>query len=228
MTESIETSPRESPRPVRFSDIDLARYDGVMIDLDDTLYRYATCNEHGVRAAYGLGLWPGPQDEFAKEYRRARTVVTERLHPQGACRSRLFAFQAMLEARHVGQAFVHALALDRAYWDSFLEMMTPDEGALAFLDRCNEAGKPVCVVTDMTARIQIEKLVRLGVQSRISCLVTSEEVGAEKPDPRMFDAALDKMRLERDAVLMLGDDYRKDILGANAVGIEARLIKLDA
>ena len=50
----------------------------------------------------------------------------------------------------------------------------------------------------------------------------SEEVGAEKPDPRIFLAALNALRIEPHdfgRVLMVGNNLVRDIRGANQVGL---------
>lgn len=161
---------------------------------------------------------------IAKEYRAARQAVTDRLRPQGACRSRLFAFQALCEQRGETAPYLLAHELDAIYWRTFLDAMTMDAEALDFLYRCKQAALPVCVVTDMTAHVQIEKLQSLGLTDLINHLVTSEEVGAEKPDPRMFAAGLAKLGVEAAGAMMIGDDYDKDVRGAERCGLRASYI----
>lgn len=210
--------------PIRFGDVPLAGVRGVLIDVDDTVYAYEPAHRAGLAASHaalrviGLEL---PFDDFQRLYRRMRDAVTERLAPQGACRSRLFAFQSMLEQRGVPSAYVPALRLEAAYWDAFIEAMTLDAGAEELLDRCAAAGILVCAVSDMQAHLQVRKLVKLGIASRVRFLVTSEEVGEEKPSARMFQAALAKLGLTAPEVIMLGDSAEKDVAGAQALRIRA-------
>ena len=219
-------SPHLPPRTVAFGAVAVERLRGLLIDLDDTLYRYAPCHEAGLAAAYAhdpLGLdWP----DYATRYRAAREAVTTRLEPQGACRSRLFAFQMLCEGLGLAAPFARAALLDEAYWSGFLEAIVPHPGAMALLARCAEARVPVCVVTDMTAHVQIRKLARLGLEGLVAQLVTSEEVGAEKPDQRLFHEGLRKLGAEPQAAVMLGDSFEKDVKGALACGIPAGLIDL--
>lgn len=212
---------------VFYEDIDLGDVSGVLIDLDDTLYRYDPCHEAALSAAYthsGLGF---SKADYYAHYRIARNKVTERLDRQGACRSRLFAFQALCEEAGVSQPYFLAYELDRIYWTTFLAAMTPDKYALGFLNRCFENMVPVCIVTDMTAHVQIEKIRQLGIGGLVTHLVTSEEIGFEKPDPRMFLTALSKIGVAAEGAIMLGDSYAKDVEGALAVGIRAGLINLE-
>ena len=215
-----------TPPPTRFADIAPEAFAGVLIDLDDTLYHYAPCHAQGLAAAHAADPLGLSVADFAARYRAARDVVTLRLAGQGACRSRLFAFQAMAEALALPQGFARALGLEAVYWQHFIAAMVPHPAAVGFLARCAAAGVPVCVVTDMTAAVQIRKLARLGLGDAVAHLVTSEEIGAEKPDPRLFRSALAKLGVAAERAVMLGDSPEKDVRGALACGIAAGLIDL--
>lgn len=52
-------------------------------------------------------------------------------------------------------------------------------------------------------------------------VVASAAVGAEKPDPRIFERALDLSGARRDRVLHVGNDPVTDVEGATASGIDA-------
>ena len=211
----------------RFEAIPLRDVRGVLIDLDNTLYPYEPAHQKALRAAYEHTPVAMAWEVFATRYREARDHVTAALKPQGACRSRLLAFQFLCESWGVAAAFQKADELDGIYWGHFLEAMQPDAQALAFLDRCRVYALKICVVSDMTTSIQIRKLAQLGLTNRIDYLVTSEETGAEKPDPRMFTAGLRKLGLRPDEAIMIGDDEAKDVEGAKACGLRAYLVKVE-
>ncbi|MGK9041948.1 HAD family hydrolase [Rhizobium sp. SA279] len=213
-------------QPVEYEDIDVDRYQGILVDLDDTLYRYDPCHRVALAHCFAENSLGLSERDFNHSYREARNLVTARLYPQGVCRSRLFAFQMMCEDAKVPRPFSAALDLDEVYWTTFLSNMKIDASADAFLIRCAARNLPVCVVTDMTAHVQIKKLHALGIDGAISSLVTSEEIGAEKPDPRMFLTGLEKLGTSTKHTIMLGDSFSKDVQGALAAGIQARLIKL--
>ncbi|CAM3987811.1 HAD family hydrolase [Lederbergia lenta] len=52
-------------------------------------------------------------------------------------------------------------------------------------------------------------------------IVISGGFGKGKPDPSIFEHALSLMSLEKDEVLMVGDNLMTDILGANRAGIKS-------
>ena len=52
-------------------------------------------------------------------------------------------------------------------------------------------------------------------------MLVSEELGVNKPDPRIFNAALARMpHIEAADVLMVGDNPQTDVAGAAGVGME--------
>lgn len=213
-------------KPTAFSDIPVEAFKGVLIDLDDTIYSYEAAHVVALTACWRNWISPLPFEQFDKAYRNARDAVTEQLAPQAACRSRLFAFQMMLEASGYKEPYIHALRLNELYWSNLISAMTVDESALMFLRRCSELGVRTCIVSDMTASIQIRKIEKLGICGYIDRMVTSEEVGAEKPDPRMFETAARKLGLQLSEVAMVGDNYHKDCLGAARLGVRSYLIEL--
>ncbi|MES1938565.1 HAD family hydrolase [Salinisphaera hydrothermalis] len=54
--------------------------------------------------------------------------------------------------------------------------------------------------------------------------VFSYEVGARKPDPSLFDAVCEALKLSPQRVLMVGDSPRSDIDGASAFGMPSMLV----
>ncbi len=61
----------------------------------------------------------------------------------------------------------------------------------------------------------------LGIGKYFDARVFSDEVRARKPDRRIFEHALDRLHLEPDQVVHIGDDVDADIAGAKAMGMRA-------
>jgi putative hydrolase of the HAD superfamily len=194
-------------------------YKGLLLDLDNTLYNYDTA--HAVALNESLKCFSqqfGLSDMDALvAFEKAKADNHTQLAFTAASHSRLFYFQRMLES--IGAFDVKMnLKLDAVYWDAFYEAMSPDPYVLEFL---SENHIPKCIITDFTAEPQFKKLVKLGIDPWIDHMVTSEEAGVEKPHPFIFMRALSKLGLRPDACLMIGDSYKKDCLGAQAVGIDS-------
>lgn len=71
------------------------------------------------------------------------------------------------------------------------------------------------------------KLVRLNVYSFFDEVITSEEVGAKKPDKLIYDVALRKMNGDPEKSIMIGNKFKEDALGAVNAGMSAILVNSD-
>jgi putative hydrolase of the HAD superfamily len=211
------------------SEIDLSLFRGLMIDIDDTLYNYDISHTAALNGCY-KSLDPSIKKKlnfknFVYEYTSARESITKKLSPQGSCRSRLFAFNLLFEKLQINTPYLLALKFDSIYWKEFIYAISPNKEILNFVKKCKKNNLTICAVSDMQAHIQILKLKKLSLTDYIDHLVTSEEAGVEKPNKKIFDLALQRMRLNKDQVMMIGDNIAKDIKGAESYGIKAIYFK---
>jgi putative hydrolase of the HAD superfamily len=65
---------------------------------------------------------------------------------------------------------------------------------------------------------------RLGLASCFDCVLDSSDLGVEKPDPRLFEIALERSHASRDTTIHVGDLYHVDVLGARAAGLRSVLL----
>ncbi|MHB0875802.1 MAG: HAD family hydrolase [Anaerolineae bacterium] len=62
-------------------------------------------------------------------------------------------------------------------------------------------------------------LARVGLDDYFDLVLTARELGARKPSPGFFRAALQALGCDATEVAMVGDDYEADILGAKHAGL---------
>jgi len=55
-------------------------------------------------------------------------------------------------------------------------------------------------------------------------VITPYDAGVDKPDPKIFKAALGKAGVTSKEAIYIGDQYKVDILGALSAGIQPMLI----
>lgn len=67
----------------------------------------------------------------------------------------------------------------------------------------------------------------LGISSLFDFLLASATTGVEKPDRRIFQAALREARVPANRAIHVGDDFEADVLGALGAGIDAVLLVRD-
>lgn len=199
----------------------------VMLDLDNTCYEYDPCHEAALTAVethlttlepYTAGI-----PDFLTRYKVAQKRVKSRIPDHAASHSRVLYFQALLEDLDDAHIYERCVALEQKYWSVFMERMVPTPGLVEFLAQCKERGTKVVVISDLTTSLQCQKLVALGMTPYTTALVTSEEAGVEKPDPRPFQYGLEKVGGTGSTAVMIGDNPAKDIAGAADLGISAIL-----
>lgn len=93
-------------------------------------------------------------------------------------------------------------------------------GAREVLERLHGRAA-IAIVTNSQVEEQEEKLAFLGFRHLVDHLVVSEDVGVLKPDPRIFQIALDRAGAPAERAVMLGNSWETDVLGARAAGVRA-------
>lgn len=68
--------------------------------------------------------------------------------------------------------------------------------------------------------MQYEKIANAGMQSYFEEVFLSDQIGVNKPDPRIFEYALSNARATSKETLMIGDNLTADILGAKNSNID--------
>ncbi len=195
------------------------KYKGLLLDIDNTLYDYNKA--HGKAKSnvidYCSNNFNVSSNQIISAYETGRKKVHIELSETAASHNRLLYFQKMCELLKINP-LQHALDLYNTYWDTFLNHMEPFENMYTLLEKYN--GK-ICLVTDLTAHIQYRKIQKLNLDNYCNQIVTSEEAGREKPHPYVFMMALQKLNLQAHEVCMIGDSYKKDVLGALNSNIDA-------
>lgn len=133
---------------------------------------------------------------------RAAGVLAEHLDPPGAV-----------------VAAGGPVSVDDAFVDGFLAALefVPLAGVIDALARLDAAGVPMVCVSNWDASLP-DHLDRLGIGRYLRGVVTSGAVGVAKPDPRIFDVAVDLLDVPRDAIGHVGDEP-VDRSGALAAGL---------
>src|SRR5262245_33626995 len=99
-------------------------------------------------------------------------------------------------------------------------------GARELLALARERGLVLGVVSNWSARLP-RVLAALELESAFDFVICSALEGLEKPDPAIFRAALVRARARAEETVHAGDDWRLDVEGARAAGIEAVLVDHD-
>lgn len=200
--------------------------EAVLFDLDDTLYPYPPARAAGREAAHERARELGydlDRETFDDLYAAGRRAVKRDLPGVAANHSRLLYLRWALREHAGTERPADARACADAFWDAYLRETEPFDGARETLAALREAGLAVAVVTNLMTRVQVRKLEALGLADAVDRLVTSEEVGVEKPAAAPFTAALAACDVAPTDALVVGNNPAHDVAGGNAVGCETAL-----
>ena len=195
----------------------------VIFDLDNTLYNFDAANEFGIRAlaAYTEPVFGWDYPRMKDLYEESREKLTERMGDVGSAHNRLLRFQNLLEEKKL-PLHPHALEMAKAYWRGVLDNMALSPGAREIMEELRRMGVRIGLGTDMTAYMQYEKLIRLGLMEYMDFIVSSEEAGTDKPGNAFFMLCAQKAGCLPGECLFIGDNIVRDYGGAAAAGMQAR------
>ncbi len=201
----------------------------VLFDLDDTLYGYEPCNQAGLRATsrllaqFAAGL---TYERFMAVHDEVRDQLAAQLGGTAASHNRALFFNMMVE--RVACQTSLAIDLYDLYWQQFLEYARGGAGAaVKVLTELTARGYLLAIVSNHVALPQLRKVRALGLEPYFKAIVTSEEAGAEKPEPRIFGQALDRLGVNAGEAVFIGDNPAGDILGAIGAGIGMTILTVE-
>jgi len=100
-------------------------------------------------------------------------------------------------------------------------------GAKEVLRRIQQTQLKVAILTNGISALQWKKITRSGLQNHFHTIVVSGDYGRGKPDPSIFFHTLKKLGFTPEKCLMVGNNPRSDILGAQRAGLRTCWLQLD-
>lgn len=182
---------------------------GVIFDLDNTLYNYDEADQKAYQEVFNY--LDKKNDKTKKtDYKQLIIESKEEIKRLNSIsHSRLLYFQNLCE--HLQLSYTEAQKLNIIYWETFYASIKIYPYVKYLFDLLKKLGIKIGILTNFTVEHQFKKLQLLNLLSYIDHLVTSEEVGYEKPDKRMFDHILEKMNIPISNLMMIGDNFVADI-----------------
>lgn len=203
------------------------KYRHLFFDLDRTLWDFDAAAEVAFERIYekydlkALGI-PSAH-EFHEVYHPLNEQLWVKYRANAITKDELNRTRFLKPLEHYG---IHDIELadrlseDYVYWSPRIVRLVP--GTMELLDYL----KPkyhLHLITNGFQEVQHTKLNGSGMAPYFETLTVSEEVGVKKPNPEIFQYALQKAGAQAGESLMIGDEMAVDIDGARAVGMDTLL-----
>ncbi len=190
------------------------------LDLDDTLWPVMPALE---RADHAVHEW---LQRHHPDVARAWPITAMReLRTQVAnARPDLahdFSTQRQLTLEHAFASCGIATAPVDTLWEIYFAARNSVElypDSLPALQRLT-ARWPLVSLTNGNADLE-----RVGIHTHFHHHISARNTGAAKPDPRIFMAAAEHLRMAPESILHIGDDPELDVVGARGVGMRTAWI----
>lgn len=109
----------------------------------------------------------------------------------------------------------------RDYDDRFHEHCVPYAGLTDMLNTLKGMRLKLGIITNGHTEFQLANINALGIANFFTEILISEQEGVRKPDPEIFERALNRLNVTSDQSVFVGDHPVNDIQAARNVGIKA-------
>jgi len=99
------------------------------------------------------------------------------------------------------------------------EIVEPFPGAIETLETLKQRGTPMALLTNGSIDTQQSKIERFNLAQYFDIILIEGVLGYGKPDPRVFNKALNHFNIDPSKATMIGDSLKHDIVGAQNLGI---------
>ena len=197
----------------------MAKYYCILFDADNTLLNFDAAESKALAETlvnYGIE----PDAETVQTYRTINEELWRQLEKGQIRREKLMSerFTRFLKAI---EAAGDGVEMNRYY----LEQLSthPDLVGPEVLDVLRELSEvaTLAVVSNGFQKVQTRRVMESGVGNFMEEIFISEKLDSEKPNRKIFDAALRTLGVEnREHVLMVGDSLTSDIQGGVNAGLD--------
>ena len=197
----------------------MSKYYCILFDADNTLLNFDAAESKALAETlvnYGIE----PDAETVQTYRTINEGLWRQLEKGQLRREKLMSerFTRFLKAI---DAAGDGAEMNRYYLEQL--SIHPDLASPEVLDVLRELSEvaTLAVVTNGFQKVQSRRLAESGVENFLEDVFVSEKMDAEKPNRKIFDAALRALGVEnREHVLMVGDSLTGDVQGGINAGLD--------
>lgn len=201
------------------------KYDYLFFDLDNTFWsvdQNQICALRDVHYTFAMDRYFESFEDFYNRFIEINTQLWLDYRDDKINRFQLRNDRFSMLLKQVG---VNDLPMSLRMSDEYLRV-TPThtnliDGSVEILEYLYNKGYKMSLVTNGFNEVQFSKVEKSGLEKYFEHIITSELAGCNKPAIGIFEYALNKLGLQKEQVIMIGDDPYNDVWGAEQAGLDS-------
>lgn len=196
----------------------MARYNCLLMDLDNTLLDFDAAQHMALERLFAANGIPATQQNF-ETYEAINRALWDQFERGQINRNKLQLrrFAQLLEALGLEGS---PQKMNDAYMGYLAECGPILPGADEFLEEMAEVAT-VAIISNGIQKAQKGRIAVSGLEKYFDAVFVSEKMGCQKPQRRFFDAALKSLGVtNRQKVLVIGDSLAADVRGGLDAGLD--------
>lgn len=194
------------------------KYPILLFDLDNTILDTKANAEKALHKLSKQIDFPFTDDQIAY-WHELNDGLWEKLERKEINRDDLLNSRFTLYFDHFGKK-VNGIKINATYLELFKLENILMPHAKSVLDTLHQTHR-IFAVSNGTKEKQYSQLTRSNLLTDFDDLYLSEDLGYQKPDPNFFKIVIDKIGVDQQKMLVIGDSLTADISGANAAHLDS-------
>jgi putative hydrolase of the HAD superfamily len=192
----------------------------ILFDIDDTLCATTEFARRARRNAVEAMISAGLQVPAAELLAELDEVIVEFSSNYEHHFDKLLLRLEPARTAKLNRALVVAAGV-ASYHDTKFRELRPYPGVAELFRDLQRAGMRLGIVTHGLSVKQAEKLLRLGLVEYLDpqAIFISDQIGINKPNPKLYQFALNALDLDAERVMYVGDNPRNDIEPPKSLGM---------
>lgn len=199
------------------------KYSTIFFDLDDTLWDTTVNSRESLEEIYhlfSLDKYYPTFEDFYKVYLPHNLSLWDLYEQNRITKQQLMEDRFYTLLQHTGEITKEkGKEMNNEFMSRTASKGKTVEGAKEILEMLKSRCK-ICVLSNGFIEVQDKKIRNAGLDSYFDEVILSDHIGINKPDTRLFDYALGKMKTTAEKSVMIGDNWHSDIIGAKNSGID--------
>jgi putative hydrolase of the HAD superfamily len=189
-------------------------FKAIIFDLDDTLIDFRERKKVLISSSVKAMIKAGLKEKFSVLYKEFTAFYWETgIEDQNIFEKFFIKKYGKIDYRILAHAII-------AYRRANTPLLKPYPNVIKVLKSLRKKGIKLAVLSDAPRINAHIRLVEVGMDGLFDTVVTFDDVGALKPNPRGFKMVLDRLNVKNTDCLMVGDNPQRDVVGAKGVGIK--------